>query len=419
MGFGGAAPACDATNPPMCFDWRARRDADSAKETEMPANVPLILTPGPVVTAREVKEAMLFDYAPADDFIRTSTANIRDYLVGLVNGKGTYECVPLQGSGTYATEAAFHTLLPPDAKMLIVVNGFYGLRLKQLCDRMKKSSLLLELPMLPPPTARDIEAALDANPGITHLALCHCETATGVLNPIVEIATVAKARGVRVILDAIASFGAFDLDAPALDLEAIIVSSNKGLESVPGIAFVIAKRASLEAAAGNSISLCLDLHAQWTHMEKTGQWRYTPPTHVIAALATAIRIHQDEGGIRGRHTRFHRVWHRLVTAMRQRRFETLIPDDYASPIVTTFLEPADTRYSFSRFSAEMRKRGFIVFPGRLTASRTFRIGCMGRITDADVDGLVDAIEGAMQSLGVQDRAPDRSGAAEGTAALRT
>ncbi len=383
----------------------------------MPTNVPFILTPGPVVTAREVKEAMLFDYAPADDFIRTSTANIRDYLVGLVNGKGSYECVPLQGSGTYAIEAAFHTLLPPDAKMLIVVNGFYGLRLKELCDRMKKSSIVLELPILPPPSARDIEAALDANPGITHLALCHCETATGVLNPIAEIATVAKARGVRLILDAIASFAAFDLDAPALDLEAIIVSSNKGLESVPGIGFVIAKRASLEAAGGNSVSLSLDLHAQWTHMEKTGQWRYTPPTHVIAALATAIRIHQDEGGIRGRHARFHRVWQRLVAAMRQRGFETLIPDDHASPIVTTFLEPADPRYSFPKFSAEVKKRGFIVFPGRLTASRTFRIGCMGRITDADVDRLVDAIEGAMQSLGVQNRAPDRSSVAAGSPAL--
>jgi 2-aminoethylphosphonate-pyruvate transaminase len=259
--------------------------------------------------------------------------------------------------------------------------------------------------MLPPPTSRDIEAALDANPDITHLTLCHCETATGVLNPIAELAAVAKERGVRLILDAIASFAAFELDAPTLDLEAIILSANKGLESVPGIGFVISKRASLEAAAGNSLSLSLDLHAQWAHMEKTGQWRYTPPTHVIAALATAIRIHEAEGGIRGRHARFHRVWRRLVTAMRQRGFETLIGDDHASPIVTTFLEPADPHYSFAKFSAEMKSRGFIVFPGRLTASRTFRIGCMGRITDADVDRLVEAIEGAMQSLGVEDRTP--------------
>jgi 2-aminoethylphosphonate-pyruvate transaminase len=372
----------------------------------MTTKTPLILTPGPVVTAPEVKEAMLFDYAPADDFIRTSTANIRDYLVRLVNGVGSYECVPLQGSGTYATEAAFHTLLPPDARILIVTNGFYGHRLKELCERMRKRSVTLQLPMLPPPSARDIESALDANPDITHLTLCHCETATGVLNPITEIAAVARRRGVRMILDAIASFAAFDLDAPALDLEAIVLSGNKGLESVPGVGFVIAKRASLEAAAGNSMSLSLDLHAQWAHMEKTGQWRYTPPTHVIAALATAIRIHEAEGGVRGRHARFHRVWHRLVTAMRQRGFETLIPDDHASPIVTTFLEPADPNYSFTKFCAEVKKRGFIVFPGRLTASHTFRIGCMGRITDADVDRLVEAIDGAMQSLGVQDRTPE-------------
>jgi 2-aminoethylphosphonate-pyruvate transaminase len=244
-------------------------------------------------------------------------------------------------------------------------------------------------PDAPTAVRTDIDAALEANPGITHLAICHCETATGVLNPITEIAAAAKRRGVRVILDAIASFAAFEIDAPGLDLEAIVLSSNKGLESVPGVAFVIAKRASPEEAAKRSVSLAR-FHSQWSHMERTGQWRFTPPTHVIAALATAIQIHQTEGGIQGRYARFHRVWHRLVTAMRDRGFVTLIPDDIASPIVTTFMEPADPNYSFLKFSAEMKKRGFIIFPGRLTAARTFRIGCMGRITDDDVDRLIAA-----------------------------
>ena len=377
----------------------------------MPAAPPFILTPGPVVTASEVKEAMLADYAPADDFIRTSTQTIREYLLRLANAAETYECVPLQGSGTYATEAAFHTLVPPDAKVLIVTNGFYGLRLQEICARMRKPHVLLDLPMLPPPSGQDIESALEANPGVTYLVLCHCETATGVLNPIGEIAAAAKRRGVRVILDAIASFAAFEIDAPGLDLEAIVLSSNKGLESVPGVGFVIAKRASLQAAAQRSVSLSLDLHSQWIHMERTGQWRFTPPTHVIAALATAIRIHQAEGGIQGRQARFRRVWHRLVTAMRDRGFATLIPDDVASPIVTTFMEPADPNYSFAKFSAQMKKRGFIIFPGRLTAARTFRIGCMGRITDDDVDRLIAAIEDSMLELGVRERAPDRSVAA--------
>ena len=371
----------------------------------MPAVAPFILTPGPVVTASEVKEAMLVDYAPADDFIRSATSAIREYLLRLANAAENYECVPLQGSGTYAAEAAFHTLVPPDAKVLIVTNGFYGLRLQEICERMGKPNVLVNLPMLPPPSGHDIEAALDAHPGITHLALCHCETATGVLNPIAEIAAVAGRRGVRVILDAIASFAAFEIDATALDLEAIVLSSNKGLESVPGVAFVIAKRSSLEASAKRSVSLSLDLHAQWSHMERTGQWRFTPPTHVIAALATAIRIHQAEGGIPGRRARFHRVWHRLVSAMRDRGFVTLIPDDIASPIVTTFMEPVDPNYSFVKFSAQMKKRGFIIFPGRLTAARTFRIGCMGRITDDDVDRLIAAVEDSMRALDVRNHAP--------------
>ena len=367
---------------------------------------PLLLTPGPVRTAPEVKNAMAHDFAPAGVAIKETTARIRRYLLDMVNGHGVYECVPLQGSGTYVIEAAFHTLIPKDGKVLIIANGFYGLRLRDTLKTMGKAFVLLELPMLPLPTTADVETALDADPSITHMAMCHCDTGTGVLNPIAEIAEVAKKRGIRFIVDAVASFGGFEIDAKALDLEAVVSGANKCLESAPGIGFVIAKRASLEAAKGNSPSMSLDAHDQWAAMEKTGLWRFTPPTHVIRAMGAALDLHEKEGGVGGRNERYRRVWRRLVSGMRQRGFKSLLPDKVASPIVASFHDPADSNYTYAAFSAALERRGFIIFAGRLTAAGTFRMGCMGSITDDDVDRLIEAVEETVEELGIRHRSRD-------------
>ena len=374
---------------------------------------PLILTPGPVRTAPEVKEAMAHDFAPAGVAIKETTARIRRYLVDMVNGEGVYECVPLQGSGTYVIEAAFHTLIPDDGKVLVIANGFYGLRLRDTLKTMGKDFVLLELPMLPLPTASDIEAALDADPSITHMTMCHCDTGTGVLNPIAEIAEVAKARGIRFIVDAVAAFGGFEIDAKALDLEAIVSGANKCLESAPGIGFVIAKRTSLESAKGNSPSMSLDAHDQWAFMEETGLWRFTTPTHVVRAMGAALDLHEKEGGVAGRNERYRRVWRRLVAGMRQRGFKTLLPDAVSSPIVATFHDPADSNYSFAAFSAALENRGFLIFAGRMAAAGTFRMGCMGRITDDDIDRLIEAIEETIDELGILHRSRDEDRAPAG------
>jgi 2-aminoethylphosphonate-pyruvate transaminase len=367
---------------------------------------PLLLTPGPVRTAPEVKEAMAHDFAPAGVAIKETTARIRRYLVDMVNGAGVYECVPLQGSGTYVIEAAFHTLIPKDGKVLIIANGFYGLRLRDTLKTMGKAFVLLELPMLPLPTAADVEAVLDADPSITHMVMCHCDTGTGVLNPIAEIAGLAKERGIRFIVDAVAAFGGFEIDAKALDLEAVVSGANKCLESAPGIGFVIAKRESLEAAKGNSPSMSLDAHDQWVTMEETGLWRFTPPTHVIRAMGAALDLHEKEGGVAARNERYRRVWRRLVSGMRQRGFKSLLPDKVASPIVASFHNPADANYTYAAFSAALERRGFFIFAGRLTAAGTFRMGCMGRITDDDVDRLIEAVEETVEELGIRHRSRD-------------
>lgn len=371
-----------------------------------------LLTPGPLTVAPEVKAQMLQDRSPNAAPHMALTAEIRRYLLEICNGTETHVCVPLQGSATYVIEAGLHTLMPADGKLLIVQNGFYGMRLRELAEGIGLATTTLELPMLPLPTRADIETVLEADPAITHIIVCHAETGTGVLNPIEEIAAAARDHGRKLLVDAVASFGGFPIDVAALDLEAVFVSPNKCLESAPGVGMAIVNRSALEAAEGRSRSVVLDLHAQWRFMEETGWWRWTPPTHVVGALAKACERHKAEGGVAARHARYERNWRRLVDGLRQRGFRTLLPDDAAAPIIATFFEPDDPNYSFQAFYDALEKRNVVIFPGKLTAAGTFRIGIMGDLVDSDMNVILQAIDEALAEIGV-DVSEIRTPMAEG------
>lgn len=366
---------------------------------------PYLLTPGPITTKRAVTEAMLRDLSPGSAEIVGATRRIRDYVVAIANGAGSHVCVPLQGSGTYAVEAMFHCLVPEDGKLLVIVNGYYGLRLAEMAAQMRIPHVILEKAVLPLPSGDEVAAALADDPAITHVVLCHCETGTGVLNRIEEIADATRAARVGLLVDCIATYAGIPLDLKRLDATAVTVSPNKCLESVPGLGLVVARQDALEAAEGRATSQALDLTAQWRHMETTGLWRYTPPTHVILALAAAVGIHEAEGGVPARHEKYRRNWRRLVDSMRQKGFHTLIPDTVASPIVTTFRDPDDPAYDFKPFHDLMVQRGFMIFPGRLTSAGTFRIGCMGDIDEATMTSIAEAVDESMDRLGVRNRAP--------------
>jgi 2-aminoethylphosphonate-pyruvate transaminase len=364
-----------------------------------------VLTPGPLTVSPEVKREMLRDRsANAQEHIDL-TKSIRDYILELCNGRDTHVCVPLQGSATYGIEAAFHTLLPKGAKVLIVENGFYGLRLREIAEGIGLTHVALKLPMLPVPTGDDISAALAADPTITHCVMCHVDTGTGILNPLEPVAAACREHGVRLMVDAVASFGGFEIDVKALDIEAVMISPNKCLEGVPGVALVVAKRETLEAAAKRAPSVVLDLHAQWAFFEEKGWWRTTPPTHVIGALAKAVERHKREGGIVPRQARYRANWRRLVDGLRQRGFKTLLPDEVAAPIIATILDPIDPAYDFQKFYAAMERRGIVIFPGRLTAAGTFRIGCMGDLTEDDMTHILTMIDESLAEIGVTDMTP--------------
>ncbi|MBN3820113.1 2-aminoethylphosphonate--pyruvate transaminase, partial [Paraburkholderia sp. Se-20369] len=276
---------------------------------------PILLTPGPLTTSDRTREAMLRDWGSWDSDFNAITARLRERILRIVHGEGTHECVPLQGSGTFSVEAAIGTLVPRDGHVLVPNNGAYCQRIAKICRVLGRTLTTIDYTEAQRVDPADVDRALAANPGITHVALVHCETGTGVLNPLHEIAQIVAKHGRGLIVDAMSSFGAIDIDARATPFDAVIAASGKCLEGVPGMGFVIAKRSTLERCEGNSHSLSMDLYDQWTYMQRTTQWRFTPPTHVVAALDAALTQYLDEGGLAARGGRYARNCRALLDGM--------------------------------------------------------------------------------------------------------
>ncbi len=366
---------------------------------------PYLFTPGPLTTSLTTKEAMLHDWGSRDaDFIRINR-RVRDRLVELAGGAGTHVCVPLQGSGTFIVEAMIGTLVPPAGKLLALVNGAYGKRMVRMCEYYRRACAVIEAPEDQAVDPAALDAALAGDPTITHVVVVHCETTSGVLNPVEAIAAVTARHGRRLLVDAMSAFGALPLDAAQTPFDAAAASANKCLEGVPGIGFAIVRRAALEAAKGNAPSLSLDLHDQWVNMEKTGQWRFTPPTHVMAALDQALSEHAAEGGVAGRGARYAANCRILRHGLRAMGFETLLPEALQAPIIVTVRMPADPRFDFETFYERLSQRGFVIYPGKLTVADSFRIGCIGRLGEAEMCGVLDAIRDIVGEMGVTQRGP--------------
>jgi 2-aminoethylphosphonate-pyruvate transaminase len=362
---------------------------------------PVLLTPGPLTTTAETKAAMLFDWGSWDSTFNAMTASVCKDLVAIIEGQDSHVCVPMQGSGTFSVEAALGTLVPKSGKVLVPDNGSYCKRIVKILGYLGREAVVLEHSEQEPASVARIDAALAADPAISHVAQVHCETGTGILNPLAEIAATVARRGRRLIIDAMSSYGAIPIDARKIAFDALIAASGKCLEGVPGMGFVIMRRAALEAASGNSHSLALDLLDQWQYMQKTGQWRYTPPTHVMAALRTAIDQYQREGGLAARQGRYQANCAALVDGMRSLGFKTFLPDALQAPIIVTFHAPADPAYQFAEFYRRVRDKGFILYPGKLTAVETFRVGCIGAIGPEMMRRAVAAIGDAINSMGVR------------------
>ena len=370
---------------------------------------PYLLTPGPLTTSYEVKEAMLRDWGSWDDDFRGMTRKMRDQLLALLGDDGKdYDCVPVQGSGSYCVEAMLGSFVPRDGKVLVLANGAYGLRAAKTMEYLGRDFHLVNKGDYMPPRGDEVAEILAQDPAITHVLIIHCETSSGILNPVEELADAAHAAGRKVLIDSMSAFGAVPLDVSRVKYAAMVSSANKCIEGVPGFGFVIARKDEIEAAEGNSHSLSLDVHAQWATMEKTGQWRFTPPTHIVAAFLKALEGHAQEGGVAGRGGRYTRNRDVMVEGMRELGFETLLADRWLSPIIVTFFCPADPKFAFSRFYDLMKSKGFIIYPGKLTVVDSFRVGCIGQMDENIMRQVVEAARATLNEMGVETAAPPQA-----------
>lgn len=359
----------------------------------------LLLTPGPLSTTATVRAAMLQDSCTWDaDYNQGVVEPIRRELVRLATGpeyQSDYSAVLLQGSGSYVVESVLGSAIGVDECLLIINNGAYGARMGEMarCLGLRHHQLDCGETTRPEPAA--IEAMLACHPEITHLAMVHCETTTGMLNPLDEVAALCQRRGIRLIVDAMSSFGGIPIDMGRLGIEFLISSANKCIQGVPGFGFVIARRAALAACAGRARSVSLDLHAQWQTMEQQGgKWRFTSPTHTVLAFAQALRELDEEGGIEARHQRYSENQRTLVAGMAALGFAPLLPEQWQSPIITAFYSPAHPDYRFADFYQRLKAQGFVIYPGKVSQADCFRIGNIGDVTPERVRELLAAMASA-------------------------
>lgn len=361
---------------------------------------PLLLTPGPLTTSKSVKEVMVHDWGSRDATFLKINKEVLERLPEIVNGKGAFVTVPIQGSGTFAVEAMLTTFVPPQGEVLVIINGAYGHRAKKILDIARRKSVVLETPEDTPPDLAKIEATLQAHPSISHVFVVHCETTSGILNPVHEIGEIAYRHGKSYLVDSMSAFGALPLDAEKAHADAVAASSNKCIEGVPGLGFVICRKSVMPSLEGNATTLVLDVHDQWRNFEKTGQYRFTPPIHVIVSFHQALTEFFAEGGQPGRGGRYTENGRVLIEGMRAMGFETLLPDALQAPIIVTFHMPKNEKFVFQTFYDSLKDRGFVIYPGKLTVADSFRIGCIGRLYPKDMKSALEAVREVLAEMGV-------------------
>ncbi len=368
-------------------------------------DMPYLLTPGPLTTSRTVKGAMLADWGSRDVEFRRVVADIRKGLLELAGADDSYECVIMQGSGTFAIEAALGAFCPKSAgKTLVVANGAYGDRAAAILNRLGRPVVKIDKGDSAAPTPQEVAKALDDDPAITDVWIIHCETTSGIVNPVADIAREVKSRGRVYMVDAMSSFGALPLDMKD-GIDVMVSSSNKCIEGVPGFSYVLVKRDMLVASKGMSHSVVLDLYEQWKGLEANGQFRFTPPTHALVAFHQAMKEHAEEGGVAARGGRYRRNADILIKGMRAMGFSTLLSDNEAGPIIQTFLTPRDPNFDFEQFYEELRIRGFAIYPGKLTKRPSFRIGTIGKVDEKVMHGVLKAIQEVLDDMNVKDLSP--------------
>ncbi len=359
-----------------------------------------LFTPGPLTTSATVKQAMLRDLGSRDTEFISVIKEVRQRLVQLGASLDEYTAILIQGSGTYGIEATLSSVIPPDGKLLILINGAYGHRMLKIAGihRIHCESLIFTEDTQPDVSA--LESALKNDLAISHVAVVHCETTTGIINPIDIYGEIVKRHHRTYIVDAMSSFGAYPVDLKACGIDYLISSSNKCIEGVPGFSFVLARKESLAVTHGFARTLSLDLLAQWEGLEGDGQFRFTPPTHAILAFRQALLELEQEGGISARGERYRENYEITLSAMQAMGFKPYLNENLRGYIITSFYYLDHPNFNFKEFYECLSKKGFVIYPGKLSHADCFRIGHIGRLGPGDVASLMAAVAKTLGEMNI-------------------
>ena len=366
----------------------------------------LLLTPGPLTTTRTVREAMMHEFSTWDVDYNRIVQSIRERLVGLATcdsaNLGAYTATLMPGSGTFVVESVIGSVIPPNGRLLVLNNGAYGARITTISRMLGLDTVELHQAEIESTDLGQVEQMLANDPGITHVAMVHCETTTGMLNPVEAVGEIVRRHGRVFILDAMSSFGGIPMSMESTGAQYLISSANKCVQGVPGFGFVVADRATLEATKGRARSHSLDLFDQWHEMEtKGGKWRFTSPTHVVSAFAQALDELEAEGGVEARHARYVANQKTMVDGMRAIGFRTLIGDEVQSPIITSFYFPDAAEFEFQTFYDALKSRGFVIYPGKVSHAQCFRIGSIGDVHPSDMTELIGHVSEVISEMGAR------------------
>ncbi|NBI28677.1 2-aminoethylphosphonate aminotransferase [Chengkuizengella marina] len=362
----------------------------------------ILLNPGPATTTDSVKWAQVVpDICPREDEFGHLMNSVTTDLTQFVADNTDFTTVLFSGSGTSAVEAILCSSVSHDETLLIINNGAYGERMVKIADTYKLNyEEFNSLPYEPLDLELLEQKIQTCSKKITHLAVVHHETTTGLLNQVKLIGDICAKHDIDLIVDAMSTYAAIPIQMDEMNISYLAASSNKNLQGMAGISFVIAKVSRLEQLKHAEIrSYYLNLYEQYKYFFKNKQMRFTPPVQTMYALKQAI-IELKEEGISERYARYTRSWERLISGISRLGLSYLVPEAHHSKIITAIIEPDHAEYNFPNMHQYFYKHNIMIYPGKLNQFKTFRIANIGAITYKDIDTFLELLEHYLTSISV-------------------
>ncbi|MFA5142287.1 MAG: 2-aminoethylphosphonate--pyruvate transaminase [Candidatus Woesearchaeota archaeon] len=361
----------------------------------------ILLNPGPATTSDSVKMAQVVpDICPREKEFGELISFVRSHLLKVVNANPEhYSCVLFGGSGTLGVEAVISSVVPLSGKLLIINNGSYGQRQKEIAEVYSIPFYDWKIDSRELPNLDELAKLIDSEK-FTHLSFVHHETTTGLLNPFEQIVSLAKSRGLDVIADTVSSYAGVPIDLSAVPADFIVSTSNKCIQGMAGITFVIGRKDKIEQSKFIKRALYVNLYEQYLYMDKQNQFRFTPPVQTLYALKQAIIEFFKEGGIENRYARYSKNWEVLIKGLEKLNLQWLLPKWFQSKILVSVDYPNSPYFDFNKLHDRLYEKGFTIYPGKIGEYNTFRISTLGDISSKDISNFLSELEKVLSEMNV-------------------